>query len=206
MRDRTHEAFTDVHTFQYISPYKNHQGMFWKRKKEKATPYRCAQCGEIHANWPALAHPHPFAYAVLTEDAQQTMAELSPDFCVIRHPDQTDRFIRAVLTIPVVDAKENLDYGAWVSLSEASFTDYEAHYHDQEYEKSYFGWLNNTLAGYEDTLSIPMTVVNQPGNARPSLFPHEDYAHPLVKDFYQGISAHEAQRRVDEILSGHSRE
>lgn len=42
--------------------------------------------------------------------------------------------------------------------------------------------------------------MTQKGNQRPQIFPHQDYDHDFVRDFYNGISAHEAQRRVDEMM------
>ncbi|MEM6377907.1 MAG: DUF2199 domain-containing protein, partial [Bacteroidota bacterium] len=128
-------------------------------------------------------------------------ASLDSDFCVIHFPDQTVRFIRVVLTQEVLDAEEDLDYGLWVSLSEQSFQNYQENFKNRHHETQYFGWLSNLLPDYEDTMSIPTTVVTQKGNQRPSIFPHKDHDHEFVIDFYQGISAHEAQRRVDNMLN-----
>jgi len=35
------------------------------------------------------------------------------------------------------------------------------------------------------------------GNERPEIFPHEDFDHPFVKDYYSGISKKEAENRIN---------
>src|SRR5688500_5069846 len=123
--------------------------------------YICSHCGQEHDDWPALAYSSPTHYNDLTEEEKNTIAELSSDFCVIRYPDQTDRFIRCTMTIKVNDYCEDLQYGLWVSLSEKSFKDYQTHYTNEQHEASYFGWLSNQLPGYENTTSIPTDVVTR---------------------------------------------
>lgn len=122
------------------------------------------------------------------------------DFCIITHEDELDRFIRVVMTIPVNDHCDDLDYGFWVSVSETTFKDYQQNYHSEAHEVSYFGYVCNNLLGYEDTLNVPSTVVTQAGNKRPHVFPHEDFEHPLVHDFYHGISKEEAESRIEEMI------
>ena len=61
--------------------------------------YTCANCGQVHDEWPALAFDSPASYNVLPEATRKEIGELTSDFCIVRHPDQTDRFIRATLTI-----------------------------------------------------------------------------------------------------------
>jgi hypothetical protein len=40
---------------------------------------------------------------------------------------------------------------------------------------------------------IPCDVNIKSGNDRPEIFPHEDYEHPFVRDYYNGISKAEAK-------------
>ncbi len=176
--------------------------MNWKklfnRKKDKE--YICFACGEKHGGWPALTFNSPSNYSELTEEEKNDIAAINSDFCVIKHPDQTDRFIRVKLQQKVNDAEEDLDYGLWVSLSEKSFDDYHDNYENDNHETSYFGWLCNKLPDYDNTMGIPTTVVTQKGNQRPIIFPHKDHDHAFVRDFYDGIISHEAQRRVNDML------
>jgi len=124
------------------------------------------------------------------------MAELSSDFCIIRHPDQIDRYIRCTLTQKVIDHCEDLEYGLWVSLSEKSFQDYSDNFKNENHETRYFGWLSSELPDYDFNENIPTTVFTRTGNQRPEIVPHKDFEHPFVSDYYNGISKEEAERRI----------
>lgn len=163
--------------------------------------FQCESCGQVHSEWPALAFNFPTAYHVLPDDLKNEIAEFSEDFCIINHPEQTDRFIRVVLVIPVNDHCENLEYGVWVSLSEKSFVDYISNFDNPDHEAEYFGWLCNDFPEYE-IADIPTTVVAIKGDNRPHIFPHEGFEHQLVHDFYNGISKVEAEKRINDMVSG----
>ena len=60
------------------------------------------------------------------------------------------------------------------------------------------------IPGYEDTLNIPVDVVIQPGLQRPTLEPHPDHDHPLVRDFHQGITLEEAEARIQKMMEDYS--
>ena len=162
--------------------------------------YICKNCGQEHDDWPALAYSSPTFYNDLSDTDKESIAELSSDFCVIKHPDQTDRFIRCSLTQKVNDHCEELQYGLWVSLSEKSFQDYADNFNNDNHETKYFGWLSNKLPDYEDTTKIPTTVFTKTGNNRPEIIPHEDFDHQFVKDYYNGITKKEAERRISEMI------
>ncbi len=162
--------------------------------------YTCSCCGKEHEDWPALTYISPSSYDNLSVEEKQLKGELTTDFCIIRHKDQTDRFIRCTLTQKVIDHCENLEYGLWVSLSEKSFQDYSENFNNENHETTYFGWLNNHLPEYEFTESIPTTVCTRTGNQRPEIIPHEDFDHPFVYDYYNGITKAEAERRIHAML------
>ncbi len=174
--------------------------MFWKRKKNKSTAFKCPECGQIHADWPALGFISPSNYHNLTAEEKETIGELTSDFCEIHYEDQTARFIRVTLTQKVLDSCEDLDYGLWVSLSEKSFLDYKTNFDAKNHETGYFGWLCSIIPEYDDTLSIPCDVITKNGNSRPEIFPHESFDHPFVRDYYNGISHAEAEERVQRML------
>ncbi|MBP7556770.1 MAG: DUF2199 domain-containing protein [Chitinophagaceae bacterium] len=88
---------------------------------EESYTYLCSKCGREHAGWPALAYLAPVLYDNLSEEEKQEIGELDSDFCMIRHEDQTDRFIRCTLTQKVTDHCENLEYGLWVYKRSAFF-------------------------------------------------------------------------------------
>lgn len=162
--------------------------------------YTCNNCGKEHEEWPALTFNTPDGYHCLSDEDKAKIAEISSDFCVVTHPDQTDRYIRCTFTITVNDHCEDLDYGVWVSLSEKSFDDYKLNYNNENHEVSYFGWLANDIWGYEFEDSIPTTVFTRTGDQRPEIVPHQDVDHPLVRDYYNGISKQEAERRIQEMI------
>jgi hypothetical protein len=166
----------------------------------KQPEYTCACCGQKHAQWPALGFSSPDNYATLPQHDKETIAEIGSDFCTIAYPDQVDRFIRCTLTQQVSDHCEDLEYGLWVSLSEKSYKDYADNYRNPSHEATYFGWLCNDIPGYEFNKSVPMTVFAQTGNRRPEIVPHQDFGHPFVKDYYNGIPKEEAERRIKAML------
>lgn len=165
------------------------------------TKYICSCCGKEHEGWPAITYSSPSNYRGLTQEEKQQLAELTSDFCIIKHPDQTDRFIRCILTQKVIDHCESLEYGLWVSLSEKSFEDYSKNFDNENHQATYFGWLSNDLPGYKFDESIPTTVYTRTGNERPEIIPHESFDHPFVHDYYNGITKTEAERRINNALN-----
>ncbi|MCA6451561.1 MAG: DUF2199 domain-containing protein [Chitinophagaceae bacterium] len=165
------------------------------------TKYTCTNCGDVHDEWPALAFDSPTSYNVLPENIKEKIGELTSDFCIVRHPEQTDRFIRGTLTIKVNDYCEDLEYGLWVSLSEKSFQDYTANFGNINHEAKYFGWLSNDIPEYEiPEGGIPTTVFTRKDGSRPEIIPHEDFNHQLVRDYYEGITTDEAESRIQAML------
>ena len=163
--------------------------------------YICTKCGQEHEGRPSIAFDNPNHYNDLTPDDKKLLATLSDDFCIIRHEDQTDRFIRGVLHQKINDGCQTLDYGVWVSLSENSFADYVDNYNNEDHKATYFGFLCNNLTGYKNTLSIKANVVLR-GNLRPEVIPHEDQLeNEFVRDYYQGIDKETADERIKKVLS-----
>lgn len=62
-----------------------------------------------------------------------------------------------------------------------------------------FSWLANHMPDYDND-DIKLTVVTNQESERPAVFPHQSQDHPLVHDFYQGISFAEAERRIIKML------
>jgi hypothetical protein len=162
--------------------------------------YRCNSCGTEHDEWPSLTYASPDNYNSLSEEDKQKLGSLDSDFCICKHTEQVDRFIRCTLTQKVVDHCENLEYGLWVSLSEKSFQDYTDNYDREDYETKYFGWLCNRIPDYIFDESIPTTVFTRLGRQRPEIVPHKDFDHPFVRDYYEGIVKEEAERRIKAML------
>ncbi|KQB42312.1 DUF2199 domain-containing protein [Flavobacterium aquidurense] len=160
----------------------------------------CDCCGKEHESWPALTYNSPNSYHNLSDQEKEEIAVIDSDFCVIKHPEHILRFVRCVLFQKVNDHCEDLEYGFWVSLSEQSFKDYLENFDNENHETQYFGWLSNYISQYEFAGSIPTTVVTKSGNERPEIFPHKDFDHLFVKDFYNGITKEEAEKRIQQML------
>lgn len=171
---------------------------FWRNKK--TTLLKCSECGEIHKNWSALTFSTPTPFHNLTEKEKSTIGTIGSDFCVVKHINQIDRFIRVVLKQKVNDYSEDLEYGLWVSLSEKNFENYSDNYDNENHQTEYFGWLSSDLPDYNNSENIPTTVVTKIGNERPEIFPHKDFKHQFVKDYYNGISKQEAERRIHQMI------
>lgn len=164
--------------------------------------YTCECCGKECNDYPAIGYNAPLAYNWLTEEEKiEFNVFLDSDFCVIKYPEGTDRFIRVVLTQKIIDSCETLEYGFWVTLSEENFKDYQENYNNPNHEKVYFGWLASRIPEYKFDENIPTRVFTQKGNSRPEIVPHDNFNHPFVSDYYNGISKAEAERRINQVLN-----
>lgn len=179
--------------------------MFWKKKKNKQTEFKCTECGQTHSNWPALGFKSPANYDFLSNQEKLELGKLDSDFCEIHYKEQIDRFIRVILTQKVNDTCENLEYGLWVSLSEKSYSDYKSNFDNENHETGYFGWLCSNIPEYGNTMSIPCDVITKSGNGRPEIFPHQDFDHPFVKDYYNGITKIEVEKRINDMIKNISK-
>jgi hypothetical protein len=167
--------------------------------KRKQTEFKCINCGKNHDELPALGFSTPFYYETLNEKDKEKIAEISSDFCLIIHEDQTDRFIRTVLTIPINGACENLDYGIWVSLSKESFDEYNSDFKNNAEEKTYFGMISNEILDYEvSTLGLHVNVNTRNSGIRPEIIPHQN-EHKLIADWENGITIKDAIKRVERM-------
>ncbi|MBC8757427.1 DUF2199 domain-containing protein [Kordia sp. YSTF-M3] len=175
--------------------------MFWNKWfKKQSSSFKCTTCGEIHDELPALGFLAPIYHDDLNEKDKTEIAEISSDFCVIHHEDQTDRFIRTTLTIEINDACENLDYGIWVSLSEKSFKEYKAEFKNNVEGKTYFGRICNEISDYkESTLGLHVNVNTLSNGIRPEIIPHENN-HQLITDWKNGITLNEAEKRIKQAF------
>lgn len=175
--------------------------MFWRKNKNRTNDNSCSECGKVHSNWPALAFKSPANYEFLSDQERSELGTLNSDFCEIHYENQIDRFIRGTLTQKVNDSCENLEYGLWVSLSEKNYLNYKENFMNEKYEKGYFGWLCNNIPEYGDTMSIPCNVMTKTENNRPEIFPHQDFDHAFVNDYYKGITKVEANKRINNMLN-----
>ena len=143
----------------------------------------------------------PFHFDILSEREKNEIAEISEDFCIIHYPEQTDRFIRTIFSIPVHDTCETFDYGIWVSLSQESFEDYQNNFKIETIERTYFGMICNEIIDYSvTTLGLHVNVQVRKGGIRPEILPHQA-GHQLIKDWENGISIEEAEKRIEKAIN-----
>jgi hypothetical protein len=164
--------------------------------------FQCSSCGEIHEGSPSFGFSAPDPYTSLSDEQKALMATLTGDFCTITHEEVTDRFIRAVLEVPIHGVENPFLWGLWVSLSEKSFNLYRETYEDPVAGEGYFGWVCNQIALYPYEHPRPTDVIVQAGRDRPKLLLHrgEPEADPLVVDQVHGISVARAQELAELAL------
>ena len=161
--------------------------------------FKCTCCGEIHEGSPSFAFRAPDQYLSLSDEQKAQMAILTEDFCTITHDEGTDRFIRAVLEVPIHGVEEPFLWGVWVSLSEKSFARYRETYDDPVEGEGFFGWVCNKISLYPYDQSRPSDVVVQAGRSRPKVLLHrgDPEDDPLAIDQANGISIGRAQELAE---------
>lgn len=161
--------------------------------------FKCNCCGDIHEGSPSFAFRAPDQYTCLSDEQKSQMATLTEDFCTITHGEGTDRFIRAVLEVPIHGIEEPFLWGVWVSLSEKSFARYKETYDKPVAGEGFFGWVCNDISLYPYDQSRPSDVVVQLGRNRPKVVLHrgDPEDDPLVIDQVQGISIARAQELAE---------
>jgi hypothetical protein len=149
--------------------------------------WTCSRCGSEHEGVPLdWAYDRPIYWDGRRNDGDW----LSEDLCTWTDDvGQRAYFIRGVLYVPVPETGETLGYGVWSSLSEKSFSRVYELWDDpaRVEEPPYFGWLSNSLPGYPETLNLPLDVVTEQIDKRPSLVLHEG-DHPLIAEQRNGVS------------------
>ena len=149
--------------------------------------WTCRYCGEQHDDLPfdwAFAAPAHWDGGKTADDW------LTEDLCVWTDDGGDPAFfVRGVLYVPVVETGEALRYGVWSSLSQRSFERVIEMWNDPSRveEPPYFGWLANSIPDYPGTLNLPVDVVTDHADLRPTIVPHKS-GHPLVRDHRAGIS------------------
>lgn len=172
--------------------------MWHKTKKKFKESQICSCCGQaIASELPALAFGSP---AYWDESfVNQPGNHLTTDFCQI---NDEAFFVRCVLRIPIMSSDQVLEWGVWVSVSEANFQKYQKVFgtRKERKEEPYFGWLSNELPGYKNCLSIKTNIHLQGGGMRPLVeLDHEDN-HSLCQHQHGGITMKQAHQYILKAL------
>lgn len=169
--------------------------------------FDCEHCGEHHEGtdgtatspWPVLAFRRPDPYLELGTHARRFHAQATDDLCVIHHGGRPDCFVRVILSMPIIGEAVTLEYGPWAGLSGVSYEDYVEHYDDPDHREHYSGQLATAIPGYPNPFAVPVQVITR-GMSRPLIVPDSTFGHPLVRDFYDGITRREAELRIRSTL------
>lgn len=184
---------------EYESPSKEYRLMQGLSRLMKTFKFKCEQCNEWHEDSPSFGFNAPAHYYSLS-DSDKENSLLSNDLC---STVDGNYFIRTILEVPIIDIDEPFMWGVWISVSEKSFNHYTNKKNEDEDEDltHYFGWFQNRLPYYPDTLNLKTNAYLQPNNHRPILdLEHTD--HPLSIDYHQGISWEKAIEITTILLHG----
>ncbi|HWH54606.1 MAG TPA: DUF2199 domain-containing protein [Gaiellaceae bacterium] len=149
--------------------------------------WTCSRCGAEHEGVPL---DWAFDRPAYWDGARNEGDWISDDLCVWTDDvGERNYFIRGLVEIPIPESGERLAYGVWSSLSKKSFDRVVDLWDDpaRTEEPPYFGWLSNSIAGYPETLNLPLDVVTEQLEQRPSFLLH-DGDHPLIREQHGGIS------------------
>lgn len=165
-----------------------------------AEPFRfhCAACGAWHEGMPSFAAPMPDYCMAMPAADRAKRCVLTSDICVV---DETHRFVRGCVEIPVLGSSQAFVWGLWVSLSEASFATYRSLYENRKRSHAgpFFGFLANEIGPYQGTLGLKTNVHLRDDGMRP-LIELEPTDHPLALEQVNGIS----DARVAELYAFHA--
>lgn len=152
--------------------------------------YKCRTCDEWHDGLPSPGWDYPLPYLSVPEEERDRRIVLTKDSCII---DGAEFYARANLDLPIHGAAQPLSWGVWVSLSEASFRQFETLFHDRDREAkaSFFGWLCSAIPGYPETALIKTRIHIRPWPNRP-VVELEPTDHPLAVDWRNGLTVERA--------------
>ena len=131
-------------------------------------------------------HPDPWPHGNRSESGEEVMIvgpdQLDADLCQIgKH-----RFIRAVLTLPIIGTDQTFAFGAWGSVNPANFDRYVENAAAGGFEGC-FAWLMNKPPGFDFDDWPPCNLVVTDPAERPHLEVH-DGSHELAELQETGIT------------------
>lgn len=119
-------------------------------------------------------HPDPWPHGDLRGSGKDLLRvgddALSADLCCLGE----DRFIRAIMPIPIRGSDRFFNFGVWGSAHPDQFDAYVRAWHDDRPEDfaGCFSWLCNALAGFPGADPIACDLHPAPRGQRPNLMTH----------------------------------
>ncbi len=163
--------------------------------------WTCKCCGQqqngLPLDWIAEA-PDNYFWVPEPERDERTM--LSDDFC---HVDG-QHYLRGVVEIPIIGRSEVLAWGAWVSLSDASFRRVRDVWNQpgEEAAGPFFGWFSVRLPLYPDTYNLKSNVhLRANGNA--PFIKLEPTDHRLAVEQREGVTLDRVVDIAEALLPRH---
>jgi len=134
-----------------------------------------------------FGHPDPWPHGSLSDEGEPRMVigadTLDADFARIG----AHRFVRAVLTLPVIGVDRTFAFGPWAAVSPASFDRINAAETLGQPFGGCFAWLMNRLPGFTFDDWPPCNLMPGADGARPFLEVH-DGSHELAELQETGIT------------------
>jgi hypothetical protein len=163
---------------------------------------KCPLCNTEHE----LLEPtfrRPDAVVRMPQDERARRVEEGDDLCRIAAGggDEISRFfLRTVLPIRLTDIDNYTHWGLWVEVEERharrAWELWDSP--DQAKEPPFTGCVANEIAGYPDTIGLPVQVRLTGPSTRPCASFEADVVHPFAEECRQGVSC----GRVLEWLGG----
>ncbi len=164
----------------------------------KIKGYTCSCCGTYHKELPAsYGTEAPVYYYEVEPHERENRFMLDDDLCVM---DDQHFFIRGSIEIPIIGTDEQLIWGVWVSLSEASFNKIKECWDQQGLLEPMFGWLSTDLPCYPDTVNLKAMVHRRANGARPFI-ELEPTGHPLSVECRNGVTIERVQEIAEQLCA-----
>ena len=168
-------------------------------RKGKETTFKCNCCGtEYHEIPLCFGSEFPDYYYSIPPDEIEKRVELEKSLCVV---DKTHFFHRGRVTIPILDFNKDLYFDIWTSISPENF-EIRMDCWESPNRKDfgpYFGWLQNQIPTYENTINIKSIAVEQDAGTIPEIEITEKN-HQLGIDQKNGITYKKAMKIVQYAL------
>jgi hypothetical protein len=157
--------------------------------------WTCTCCGEVMTGLPMDLHfEAPVDFSLLDRKSRKR-SHIDTDFCEVNLSDgSTQRYVRALLPLPVPQLEDEFRFGVWVSVSEKSWTVYREGFATGHYsEAGCFGYLMHDIPDFEGSELLQCDVWFQPDGLRPVIELHH-VDHPLVEAQQNGVEPRQVER------------
>ncbi|MEW7292863.1 DUF2199 domain-containing protein [Aquimarina sp. 2304DJ70-9] len=161
--------------------------------------FKCECCGTEYDDMPlCFGSEFPDYYYSIPPDERKSRIEIEKSLCVV---DEEHFFHRGRLTIPILDYPEDLYFDIWASISRENFEKRMDDWNNPQRieNEPYFGWLQNQIPTYKNTLNIKSRAIEQNVDSIVEIEIGEEN-HQLTFDQENGITLEKAKKIVQFVL------